>query len=668
MPSTCSALSLHRGGYSHPLGCLETQQILVVPIKTLAPKPGVTWRSVLIGAFLIPPNAYWIIQLELVWGGTYPSVITLLFNVVFSLFVVILLNLLSRRFLPSSTLSDGELLTIYIMMAVGISLCGCDVAQTLVHIVASPFWFATPENEWANLFHSHLPSHLTLGDRTLHRGFFEGGGTLWEAAHLRAWMPSAILWSGFVLVLLFVMLCINTLIRKQWMERERLSYPVVRLPQEMVRGSGTTGVLCQRVMWFGFALAAGVNLVNGLSFLIPTIPSIPVKHQWFFRFTEKPWNAVGWMPVSFYPFVLGIGFLMPLDLSFSCWFFYLVWKAERVLGSALGLHIPGYPLASEQATGVWIGIFAFTIWIGRHHLREALSWRSSRSDEDEALSYPTATLGIVVGLILIVLFCTQLGMSAWFALLYFLIYFALGMTITRIRAELGPPVHDLYGVGPDYVITRITGTRKLGTGNLTGLAMLYWLNRESYRSFPMAHQLEGMKLAEEGNIRLRRLFVAIMIAGLLGVLSCFWGVLQFGYDQGSAVRFGGPARWFATEGFHRLAGWLTYAQGTDYRGLGATASGLVFSLGLLIMRMRFFWWSLHPIGYAISYWWAMNLLWFPILISFTAKTLILRYGGLNAYRRAIPFFLGLILGEYFMGGVWSLLGIALGRRMYAFWI
>jgi len=38
------------------------------------------------------------------------------------------------------------------------------------------------------------------------------------------------------------------------------------------------------------------------------------------------------------------------------------------------------------------------------------------------------------------------------------------------------------------------------------------------------------------------------------------------------------------------------------------------------------------------------------------------------YRRTIPLFLGFILGEYFVGGVWNILGIAIGRQMYAFWI
>jgi hypothetical protein len=117
-----------------------------------------------------------------------------------------------------------------------------------------------------------------------------------------------------------------------------------------------------------------------------------------------------------------------------------------------------------------------------------------------------------------------------------------------------------------------------------------------------------------------------------------------------------------------LASRLAYPKSTDFRALGYGGFGFAFSLVLLMMRMRFLWWSLHPIGYAISYWWAMNLLWFPILLSFIAKTIILRYGGLNLYRRSIPFFLGLILGEYTIGGIWNIIGMILGRRMYTFWI
>jgi len=183
---------------------------------------GVTWRSLLIGALLIPPNAYWILQLEMVWGGTYPSVLTLLFNAIFSLLVVTSLSLLVRRYLPDISLTNGELLVIYIMLAEGMSLCGCDVVQTLVHIVVTPFWYATTENEWADIFHPYLPKYFTLSDKNVSREFFEGESSFWNTYYIKAWMPSIAVWMGFIVVLIFTMFCINTILRKQWVERERL--------------------------------------------------------------------------------------------------------------------------------------------------------------------------------------------------------------------------------------------------------------------------------------------------------------------------------------------------------------------------------------------------------------------------------------------------------------
>lgn len=633
---------------------------------------GVTWRSILIGALLIPPNAYWLLQLEMTWGGTYPSVLTLLLNAVFSLLLVVALNLLVKRSLPKSALSYGELLIIYIMLAEGMSLCGCDVVQTLTHIIVTPFWYATSENEWADIFQPYIPKYLTISDKDISREFFEGGSSFWNIEYIKAWLVPISLWMGFILVLIWTMFCINSILRKQWVERERLAYPIVRLPQELARGDSTKGILRNKTMWIGFAIAFGINLINGINYLYPTIPYIPVKQQWIFHFADKPWNAVGWMPVAFYPFVLGIGFLMPLDLSFSCWFFYLVWKAECVIGSAVGVGLQGYPFYGEQATGVWMGIFVFTIWVSRNHLKHVFASAFGKmSDEDkerEPMSYKTALFGTIAGMGLLIIFCNRIGMAIWMALAYFVIYFALGVTLTRIRAELGPPVHNLYLAGPDYFITRITGTRILGARNLTPMTLLYWINGESYRSSSMPHQMEGMKLAEGGQFNIRRLVIAVLIAAFVGGLSCFVSALQFGYSLGSDVRFGGPAKWFSIGGYNRLAWWLSYPQNTDFIGIGVTAFGFLFSLALLIMRMRFFWWQIHPIGYAIAYSWDMNLLWFPILLSFITKTIILRYGGLSLYRRTVPLFLGFILGEYMMGGIWSILGIILGRPMYAFWV
>ena len=636
---------------------------------------GVTLRAVVLGIVLIPVNAFWLIQIELVWFAGLPSTITLLSTVVFIICALLGLNLLLSKFAPKSALSQGELLTVYVMLAIGTTLGGCDVIQALAHIMVTAFWHATPENEWAELFSGHIPSWLTVSDKTVLRGFYEGESTFYTREHIRAWWTPALFWCCFAVVCLFVMACINVLLRKRWAEHERLAYPIIRLPYEITGGDGASRIFRNRLLWIGFAVAAGINVVNGLNFLYPQIPRIPIKQHNIGRyFTERPWNAIGWTPITFYPFAIGLGYLMPLDLGFSCWFFYLFWRVEKIIGAVLGWYsLPGFPFHAAQIAGVWLGILGFTLWGGRRYFydigRKVLTNTDDVDDSNEPMRYRHAVIGILIGMGLIAAFCNQAGMSLWVTFAFFILYFGISTAITRIRAELGPPVQDLRDSGPDYILTTFLGVRRFSKGDLSLMSLFFWINGESYRGHTMPHQLEGFKLAERANMNSRRLLIAMTIATAIAAISAFWCVLHFAYRFGSSVNFNGPAaRYYGFRPYRRLAIWLSYPAESDVLATSITGISLLSTLTLLILRTRVFWWPLHPMGYAISYSWAMNLLWFPLLISTVAKFIILKHVGVRAYRRTVPLFLGFILGEYLVGGIWSILGMILDRRMYAFWV
>lgn len=636
-------------------------------------RKSITLRAIIIGIIFIPLNAYWLIQLEMVWGGTYPSTITLPLTAIFSITILIAINFLLAKFIPKAAFNQGELLTVYVMIAVGLALNGCDVLQTLVHLLGTGFWYATEENEWSELFWDYLPSWLVVKKRSVLRGFFRGNSSFYQKEIIEQWVLPLSIWLCFILVLLFIMVCINTIMRKQWIEKEKLTYPIIQLPLAMTQKGGLEGFFKGKALWTGFAIAAFINIINGLSFLYPQIPSLPVKHHNIGRyFTERPWNAIGWMPVSFYPFAIGLGFLIPLDLCFSSWFFYLFWKLERVVGVMTGWNsIPGFPFPGQQISGVWIGLFIFALWMARHFLRDVFITafgKSKLDDSSEPMPYRFALLGIIIGMCFLVFFSVKAGMGIGIAIAFFSIYFAMSTTISRIRAELGPPVQNLLGSGPDYILTTLFGSKRFSAGSLTTMSLFYWFNAEAYRSHPMPDQLEGFKLASNTGMSNRRLVWAIMIAVFLGSIAAFWAVLQFGYIHGSEVRFGGPARWFARASFNRLSFWLNYPSSSNFTATSFMAGSFIFTILLLYFRMRLFWFPFHPVGYAISYWWAMNLIWFPLFISSIIKWIIIKYAGINFYRKSVPFFFGLILGEYLLGGVWSILGIVLGRRMYAFWV
>ena len=97
--------------------------------------------------------------------------------------------------------------------------------------------------------------------------------------------------------------------------------------------------------------------------------------------------------------------------------------------------------------------------------------------------------------------------------------------------------------------------------------------------------------------------------------------------------------------------------------------GLGTVIALQAVRARFPGFPFHPLGYAVSTSWAMNYLLDAAARSpGWSKLLLLRYGGLRLYQRALPFFFGLILGEFVVGSLWTLVGIAFNIPTYGFWV
>ena len=632
-------------------------------------RPFVTFRAIIIALALILINSHW----QTGMSSTLDIEITdlaLFSNVVAILCALVLLNYVIRRLIPDHALQQGEMLTIYIMLATSTALNGTDMIKCLVSLVSNGSWYATLENDWDNLFGQHLPSWLTLSNRRILRGYYEGQSTLYVSEYIRAWGPRALAWSGFAVVLIFVMLCINTILRRQWVINERLAYPIVQLPFEMTRTGKGLGLFGSKLMWIGFSVAAFVSILNQAHALYPAVPAVPVQPMNLGRyFTTKPWNAMTSMYRTFYPFAIGMGYLMPLDLIASTWFFHLFWQLERIIGSAAGFaSLPGFPYAESQVRGAWIALLVFAVWVGRRYFRDVIAdifsfSRDRRSDDSTA--YRSAFLGIILGFAFLVIFCYYAGMSVWIMVLFFIFYFSLSTTITRIRAELGPPVHTMVGSTPDEMLLMFFGTRRLGSRNITGFGLLHWITGSSGRENPMPIQLEGFKLMESANARPKRLVLAILLAAGVGSLSGFWAYLHDAYKLG--VESYPERTWAASVGFRMLESRTQNLTGPQSLQIIFAVFGFTFTVFMLVMRVRFLWWTLHPVGYAVSGRWGIGRIWFPLLIASTVKWIALRFSGLRGYRKSIPFFFGLILGDFVLGSIWATIGLIFHIPVYVFW-
>jgi len=631
--------------------------------------PFTTPRAIIIALVLIVINSYWqagitgILDIEITDLSLYS-------NVIFISFVLVLLNHVMRKYAARYALQQREILTIYVMLATSTALNGTDMIKALVSLMGNGTWYATPENDWGNLFGRHLPGWLTISDKKILRGYYEGESTLYVSEYIMKWLPRAVVWSIFAVVIIFVMLCINIILRRQWVTNERLSYPIVQLPFEMTRTDKTLGLFRNKLMWIGFSAAALISIVNQAHILWPVVPSIPVQPVSLSRyFNTKPWNAMRYMFRTFYPFAIGMGYLMPLELITSTWLFHILWEAERIAGSAAGFaSLPGFPYEEAQVRGAWIALLIITLWIGRRYFLRVIAGilRSSGDDiNNSPITYRISVLGIIAGFIFLVTFCYYTGMSIWLAVLFFVFYFAFAATITRIRAQLGPPTHEIRYAATDRMIVMLFGTRRIGAENLTGLCMVHWLGDCSSRENPMPIQLEGFKLIEYTNTTSKGFMTAILLAAAVGSLSGFWAYLHRAYELG--VESYPERTWVASGGFRMLESRIQNLTGPHSIEIIFAGAGFIFTAFMLMMHVRFLWWPLHPVGYVISGTWPIGRLFFPLVIASAIKWFVLRFSGLKAYRQSIPFFLGLILGDFVLGSIWTIISLAFRIPMYRFW-
>ena len=621
--------------------------------------PGPTLKAIIVGIALVFVNAYWTMT-GLRWDIAHPAMISLLYNAVFVLFPLTLLSLLLRRISPKLALSRAELLTIYVMICLTASIAGHMCVQMLIPVMGHATWYATPENDWEALFGKYTPDWMAVKDWDVLKDLYGGYSTFYTARIVRTWLTPLLLWSAFLFAVLLIMLCINFIVRKQWTENEKLSYPLIQLPLAMT--DETRSFFRSKLMWLGFGIVALIDIVNGLNYLYPRVPQIAGVRAYDVGdfFTTRPWNAVGWLPVGIYPFAVGLAFFIPLDLSFSCWFFYLFWKLQMVAGSALGLR-HGFPYATEQSFGAYVGLGLTAFWVSRKYLikvvKKVMFATSELDDSKEPLTYRTAVSCIILCMLFIMAFCYKAGMSIWAILVFFGLFFILATGITRMRAELGSPVHDQHWGGPDQMMYAFLGTQRLGPKNLTMLSYLFFFNR-AYDWLTMPHQLEGLKIAERAGIDNRKFAVAMILAMFIGIPVAIWAYLHASYKYGVFTGFVGH------ESFDRLERWLMEPMSANYAAVSAVITGMLLSFAFMFMRARFFWFPLHAAGYAVSSTYTMNMFWFSIFVSFIAKWLILKYGKLRTYRRTVPFFLGLILGECVLTTFWGTLAIVVSRPMY----
>ncbi len=655
------------------------------PANNAIRREGITLRALIIGILLIPLMCLWVEYTEIVAQATDLAAMSLIIAVVFVLFVLLLVNFGLKRFLPRFAFAQAELMYIYVMQTVSIGISGIGMMQFLTPFTGNIFYYGTPENKWKERFLPVVRPWL-MPNESVTKAFYTGQSTFWTWEHISGWLSPVLVWTGFIVVLLWVMLCLNVLIRRQWMDQERLSFPITQLPLEIARDGGSGALFMNKQLWIGFMIPVVLETLASLNYLYPSVPFFPIKpsdqrlNLTPFFVGAAPWSGIGTLQLSFYPLVIGLTYFLPLDVAFSLWFFYLFGKFQNVMATGLGYHDAGasqaasrMPYVGEQSAGAFLGVALFALYGMRQPLKTALlnvfrhmkpGSANALNDANEAMPYRVAILGGVAGYLFLIGFGIAIGMSWLVPTVYFFLYYLYVITFTRIRAEAGLPwgfgpymnVHDLMKAG--------VGSSAFSMQDHVGLNMVLWHDLDM-RTTVMPNQLEAMKIGESSRMNLKHLAAVIVLATVIGALASWASTLTCYYQYGAATAK--VNNWRTDMGnvpWRQLKDVLDNPTKPDFPRMEGVTLGFIVTGALIFLRQRFIWWPFHPIGYAVAGTATMEWLWCATLVGWFIKSLIVRYGGMKSYRQFIPFFIGLILGDYITGSVWAIYGSVLGIQTY----
>ena len=648
--------------------------------KNAARREGIRARALVIGALSVAATAILVTQAEMVLSSVrigylqFPPV---------ALGLMLLVVMFSRGVKHISTrwnLSSSDLLVIYCMTLVAAMVSSHGVAEKFIPELMQPQNGANANNDWFHLFAPHIQQRLVPWDvqdpgkqavtfdyqNTVPRG----GAIPWQP-----WIVPILNWGLLIFLVLFSFLCLTAILRRQWVDGEKLSFPLAQLPLEIAGDQDQPAFFHNKLMWLGAAIPIAVYAIKGLHQLQPTVPDITIQWSMADYVTAPPWNSMAWSVQFILSFAaLGFFFLLPTDVLFSVWFFFLLSRGELVLMLLYNQPTPAMPIyplplfMGYQTVGAYLVLSGYFIWIARPHLRRV--WASAlgrpggystAENAEELLPYRFAVWGLLGSIAAAALWTWGMGMSLWLALFELVIFiFVTAVVMARSTAEAGMLMTETT-FRPVDILRMVMPIHSLGPQNLTMLAFFDIIFLRDQRGLVLTGMVDSARLSDGTNIR-RRSFVAALV---LGVILAFAVAVPLNiylpYHLGALRMDNYLEQVQPTWGFSDYAPAFQAQNplptGASWQMPTFFGVGLIVTTFLTLMRTAFYWWPLHPLGYALAGSWSTIEFWFPCLLAWVFKSLILRYGGMGSYSKARPFFLGLILGEFGMAVFFVLLNV-----------
>lgn len=706
----------------------DTRERAMIEKPTLAPdrQPLVTFRALLLGlagavavCVLTPVN-------DFLYRNTALTPSTLALGVmIWMLLLVLGVNAALLRWWPRKALGLGELTTVTSMVLIASTLPSLGLMRYLPgHLVA--FWAHAANNPTAEqvLRTLDLPAWLfpTFGtDDVARRGLdpvvrgYYGTATTGEEsgpfAFLQvvpwsAWVTPALTWGLFLTFFLGTILCLMSLFRHQWVENERLTFPIAQVYLAVLEppdaGRSFNRLFRSPLFWITCGAVFLLHGSNALAAYYPRyIPTIPTGFSIRSIITDSPLRHISWEShnLQVYLAVVGLCFFLRTQLSFSLWFVFVLAEGTRIYWAEVGASRTGGMEADQQFGAVTV-LAAVTIFVARRHLRTVIAQMFRRplpgEPEGRYLTHRVAGWGVVIGLAGQAAWLTAAGMTPIGAISVTLMLVTVMLVVARVIAETGMPyvllpiefhrpflaaAHDLpMGLSfrtalGNYFFAHFFHSVFTQDNRVTAATSTAHAFRLADRTLD-ADRTSGMSSPDDSRRPALAFFLALVMALGVGYLAAGAGHLTVMYNFSTSLDRNPeyPRNWW---GGHHMARVVTLDRTADqlppsegrpepHNRIAHFGFGAAVTAALGALRLNFVGWPIHPIGFVLAYTWGMKVIAFSVFLGWLAKALVSHLGGTTLVNAARPLFLGLILGELMTSAFWLLVTLALAVSGFAY--
>lgn len=656
-----------------------TQSVVVPDLKPPAATPlrrAVTWRSVILGLILVaftaaytPYNDYVLRNTPFI-GNHFPIGIVS----IMALLVLAINPLL--RLLRATPLRTGELIVIMAMLLTAAAVPSSGLMRYLEPMLMGQIHHVT-RYPWVRPLVELLPTWLLPSrdpSSALVTTYYDGlpphgTGAIPVTAFLIPWAMGFVLMAAILGGALFL----AAMFRKQWVVHERLSYPLATIPLELLddpeKGRYFNKLLRNRLLWAGAAVPLSIYFLNGMADIFPGVPSIRLGFDFTAAFTNHPWTELPRFIQANRLFlsVVGICFFVPTEVALSLWLFLLLNGLARVLLNPMGYDVGA--MEPVRGIGVYLAYFVAIVYLARRHLWGIVmaAWHGTSREESEFASYRTMLVGWVLCTSVAWLWLIAVGIHPATAALVLALGTVLITLMARVVAETG-----LFFLGamwvPDRFIAALLGPKVVSMGSYYLSAVVTRVFYGDLRETLMPYATNSLRMGSSSDVpspQRPRMLMAMAAALLVAIVVSGAAHHFLSYDMGRV----GIGDDYATNVVPVSA--MTDAYAFGHGGANDNRGNAWFHVGvggamvavLMVGRVMFVAWPFHPIGLLLMNAWPLQVFWFSIFIGWGIKSLLLHYGGALVFRRARPFFIGLIIGEMLAAGGWMVVGLISGGQV-----